>query len=162
MENISNSRAVGMTSNFGHRSRSRRPKIFGYGRRPSSFGPTLKKPRQICLGFFDSDVTWSNDAFKLAVRLRTREASKNQVVFVCLCFVWLLPFSLINGEIVFLLLSWASLRYVYIWWSFWWYFLWQILWRFFGQLFWLIFDFFWWIFLTFFFSFLALSVSLFN
>ena len=100
--------------------------------------------------------------FKLAVRLRTREASKNQVVFVCLCFVWLLPFSLINGEIVFLLLSWASLRYVYIWWSFWWYFLWRILWRFFGLLFWLIFDFFWWIFLTFFFSFLALSVSLFN
>ena len=139
-----------MTSNFGHRSRSRRPKIFGYGRRPSSFGPTLKKPRQICLGFFDSDVTWSNDAFKLAVRLRTREASKNQVVFVCLCFVWLLPVSLNNGEIVFSLLSWASLRYIYL---FWWYFLWRILWRFFGQLFWLIFDFFWWIFLTFFFFF---------
>ena len=35
--------AVGMASNFGHRSRSRRSKIFGYGRRTSAFGPTLVK-----------------------------------------------------------------------------------------------------------------------
>ena len=34
--------AVGMASNFGHRSRSRRCKIFGYGRRTSAFGPTLR------------------------------------------------------------------------------------------------------------------------
>ena len=33
--------AVGMASNFGHRSRSRRSEIFGYGRRTSAFGPSL-------------------------------------------------------------------------------------------------------------------------
>ena len=35
--------AVGISLNFGHRSRSRsrRSEIFGYGRRPSAFGPTL-------------------------------------------------------------------------------------------------------------------------
>ena len=33
--------AVGMASNFGHRSRSRRSSIFGYGRRTSALGPTL-------------------------------------------------------------------------------------------------------------------------
>ena len=33
--------AVGMAWNFGHRSRSRRSEIFGYGRRTSAFGPTL-------------------------------------------------------------------------------------------------------------------------
>ena len=35
--------AVGISSNFGQRSRSRRSKIFGYGRRPSAFGPTLEE-----------------------------------------------------------------------------------------------------------------------
>ena len=35
--------AVGMASNFGHRSRSRRSKILGYDRRPSAFSPILKK-----------------------------------------------------------------------------------------------------------------------
>ena len=33
--------AVGISLNFGHHSRSRRSEIFGYGRRPSAFGPTL-------------------------------------------------------------------------------------------------------------------------
>ena len=35
--------AVGIALNFGHRSHSRRSKIFSYGRRPSAFGPTLVK-----------------------------------------------------------------------------------------------------------------------
>ena len=34
--------AVGMASNFGHRSGSRRSQIFGYGRITSAFGPTLQ------------------------------------------------------------------------------------------------------------------------
>ena len=37
--------AVGMTSNFGHRSRSYMSYIFGYGRRTSAFGPTLQLSR---------------------------------------------------------------------------------------------------------------------
>ena len=34
--------AVGISSNFGHRSHSHKSKIFGYSRRPWAFGPTLK------------------------------------------------------------------------------------------------------------------------
>ena len=40
--------AVGMASNFGHRSRSRRSLIFSFGRRTSAFGPTLQKPFRNC------------------------------------------------------------------------------------------------------------------
>ena len=39
--------AVGMASNFRHRSRSGRSKIFDYGRRPSAYGPTLPKGQLI-------------------------------------------------------------------------------------------------------------------
>ena len=46
--------AVGIASNFGHRSRSRRSKIFGYGRRTSAFGPTL----QLQYGIFIPEGTF--------------------------------------------------------------------------------------------------------
>jgi hypothetical protein len=56
-----------ISSNFGHCSRSRRSKIFSYGRRPSAFSPTL----YICIVIYTVVIRWLIPAFKFPSKIET-------------------------------------------------------------------------------------------